>query len=567
MIERVVKRAELWAVALPIVSGAVATAAGAQVALPQLPSQSDISRERVPQSLPQTPEFDLRIQAPEKSAVPRSVDELQFQVREIKVEGAAHYPPAEVNALFAPLVGRTIALEDLREAAARLEARYRGDGYFLTRVFVPPQQVKGGVLIVRVVEGYVSTISVDAEDEGARRVLERLLRPLIGQRPTRLADIESRLLIINDMPGISGISVLRPSDDLGAAELVVTSRARPNRYHLTVSNSASDALGPWTFGASATLNRPFDRTGALDIAVSAGGRNMREVRSGSIRYAEPVGTSGLTASIGALAGIARPGGAIRALDVDSHVVSFSARLRYPLMRGRANSLFLDTGLSLNRTRTDALDTRIVTDRQTVGEVTLLWQQNGWLNGVTNMSVSLFHGLNMLGAMDRGARRPSVANFDPSFTKLSWMIQRSQALPNRFSAYAAVQGQYTRDTLLSGELITFGGPSIGRGYDPSLIAGDRGIGGIVELRYDPAFDLGQAVNNAQLYIFGDSARATTLANGTSPRFVEKVSSLGVGARFDLMQRIRVDAQLSDARRDLPGQSRRDPRFVISMGLSL
>ena len=499
--------------------------------------------------------------------MPRSVDELQFQVHAIRVEGAEHYPAAEVDGFFAPLVGRTIVLEDLRAAAARLEARYRGDGFFLSRVFIPPQQVKDGTLTVRVVEGYVSAVSVDAEDDGARRRIEKLLRPLVGQKPVRLTDIESRLLIINDMPGINGVSVLRPSDDLGAAERVVTSRARPNQYQQWVDNGSSKALGPWTFGANATLNRPFGRTGALDLAVAAGGRNVGEVRSGSIRYAEPIGTRGLTASIGALAGVARPGGAIRDLDVDSHVTSFAGRLRYPLVRGRANSLFVDAGLALNRTHTDVLGTRLISDKQTVGELTLIWQQNGWMDGLTNASLSLFKGLDILGAMDGDAPRPSVAGFDPNFTKLNWTIQRAQQLPDRFSAYAIIQGQYTRDTLLSGELISFGGSSIGRGYDPSAIAGDRGIGGTLELRYDANLDLGPVIGNPQLYVFGDAARATTRANGLQPRFTEKLSTLGFGVRFTLIDRIRVDAQLADARRDVLTEDRRDPRFVIRMGLSL
>lgn len=558
MNDRIVMQAGLWALALVLAQPAAAQA-------PRLPSDVDISRERVPLDVPPRPDFELRIQTPEKSAVPRSVDELQFAIRDIKVEGAAYYPAADVDSYFRPLIGQTITLEDLREAAMRLEARYRKDGFFLTRVFVPPQQVKDGTLIVRVVEGHVSTITVHADDDATRRRLERVLQPLVGRTPTSLTDVEGRLLTINDMPGINGMSVLRPGDELGGTDLVLTSRTRPNRYQLSLNNASSRELGPWTYGANATINRPFDRIGALDVALSVAG-DLRELWSGSIRYAEPLGASGLTASIGALVGVAKPGGRIRDLDVLSNLRSYSARLRYPLLRGRAMSLFLDAGLALNSSKTDALGARIIADRQTVAEVTLIWQQNGWGDGVTTASTSLYRGINAFGASDRGSPLASVANFDPGFTKLSWLVQRSQRLPGRFSAYASFQGQYTRDILLSGEMISFGGSTIGRAYDPSLIAGDRGIGGLIELRYDLATDFGASLDHVQLYAFGDAARSTSLANGALPKSVEHLSSLGVGVQFDLLKRLRVDTQLAHARIELPGGNKRDPRLVINIAFN-
>jgi hemolysin activation/secretion protein len=140
-----------------------------------------------------------------------------------------------------------------------LEQRYHNDGYFLTRVFVPPQLVKDGVLTVQVVEGYVSAVNVDAQDSGLKVRLARMLAPLIGEKPVKLADIETLLLTVNDMPGLIGSSVLRPSDQFGATELILTVRPRRNEYRFSVGNSASDSLGPWTWEAHATLNRAFGR--------------------------------------------------------------------------------------------------------------------------------------------------------------------------------------------------------------------------------------------------------------------------------------------------------------------
>ncbi len=542
----------------------LAGAANAQTAA-QLPSSSDISRARVPEPLPPTPTFDLRIEAPEKTAVPKAVDEIEFAVSAIAVDGATAFPKAQVDAFFQPLVGKQITLEELRTAASKLETLYRKEGYFLSRVFVPPQAVKSGVLRVQVVEGYISDVFVESGNASIRSRLASALKPLVGKRPIRLSDIEARLLVINDMPGISGSSVLRPGAELGASELVLTASPVDNQYALELSNSGSKELGPWVLSGSAIIANPLGRAGELSIGAGVGGGNLDEVRSASLRYAEPLGSNGAIVSLGGLVAKARPGGSIAALDVESFVTSIAGRLRQPLIRSRANSLFLDIGLALNRTRTDAAGARIVLDRSTVGEATLLYQQSGWLNGSTSVSASLFHGFDLFNANGRGAPLPSVAGFDPSFTRLAWSIQRTQLLPARFSLFGAVQGQYTKDTLISGELITFGGPNIGRGYDPALIAGDRGLGGVIELRYDLAWSPGKAIDGIQLYGFGDAARATTLAIGAAARSTDHIATLGAGVRVGILKRGRIDLQFADARRTVAGSTGRDPRVVVIASL--
>ena len=49
--------------------------------------QLNLSRERIANPLPTTPRVDLRILAPEKSPVPKAVDELEFTVAGVEVEG------------------------------------------------------------------------------------------------------------------------------------------------------------------------------------------------------------------------------------------------------------------------------------------------------------------------------------------------------------------------------------------------------------------------------------------------------------------------------------------------
>ncbi|MDQ3139791.1 MAG: hypothetical protein M3Q15_03610 [Pseudomonadota bacterium] len=533
----------------------------AQVTPPALPRQSDISRERVTLPVPETPNFDLSIQAPERAAIPRAVDAVEFQVRAFVVEGATAFSAAQVDAFFTPLTGRTIGLEAVRDATAKLENLYRENGYFLSRVFVPPQQIENETLKIRVIEGYIGDLYVEGMDERSRAAVRRLLAPLLARKPIDLASVERRLLTLNDLPGISGTSVLRQGAETGASDLVVSLVQPRNFYQLSVNNSGSKILGPWGYGANANLNRPFNLPGVLNLGISAGGRKLEAVRTAIARYSVALGSQGLIGSLGAIVARAKPAGSLRPLDIQNDLLSVSARGRYPIMRGRTQSLFAETGLSVNRSKTDIFGQELVDDRTTVGDVGLIYQQSGWLDGATTASVNYFQALPILGAMEESAPLPSVLDFDADFSRITVAIQRSQALPDNFSALLSAQGQYTDSKLLSGELISFGGPAIGRGYDPSAITGDRGLGALAELRYDAPLSK-SGFNNAQFYTFFDGAHTISLATPMVERSTDRIRSLGAGVRLYHRYGL-VDVQVADAQRRIGGSdARSDPRFLIS-----
>ena len=507
--------------------------------------------------------YDFRIQNPEKSAVPRAVDEVEFSISIIQVSGANHFPKSEVDAFFAPLVGRKIVLQDLRDAAQKLEDLYRSKGFFLTRVFIPPQKVEGGALQVQVLEGYIGDVFVDGPNPSSTRLIEKLMASVPKDRPTRFSNLERHMLLINDIPGLAGTTLLQQGGALGSSELLVSAVKVPNQYRATLSNTSSELVGPLSYSLGGTISQPFGRPGALDLTLSSAGQQLRELRSVSARYAMPIGAHGLVGSFGGLIAFARPGGAIKDLDVRSRVMSFNGRLRMPLIRSRKNSIYLEIGAALNRNETNILGELLTDDRSTVAEATLSWQQANWLNGDTNASVSLFQGLVVLGANDATAPKPSVSGFQPRFQRVVYTLARNQRLTPSVSAQLNLQGQYSTDRLASGELVSFGGPAIGRGYDPSVITGERGMGVSGELRYALPFAAERLIEGVQLYTFADYANATTLATEIADKQTNHISSLGLGVRMLIFGRFNFDFQGAQARLKLVAAENISARFNLNV----
>lgn len=534
-----------------------------------VPADADTSRLRpAPLPLPSVPNFDLRIETPEKSAVPKAVDELAFHVGDVVVEGVQLYPKSVVNGFFQPLIGQRARLSDIREAADKLEARYRQDGFFLVRAFIPPQQVKDGVFRVRVIEGYIESVSAEGGSEAARNLVEKILEQVVNKKPIDLPTLERALLIMNDMPGLRGSGVLRQGTELGASELVVSITDLPSRnFVIGINNTASKIMGEFATLTNLTINNPFEyQPGQLALGLNASA-DFQRLRALNARYATAIGADGLVFSFGGLVANARPGGSLQALGIESNSSSFSPRLRYALIRGRVLSAYIEAGLSLNQSRTTLLSSELTLDRSTVFDTSLSIIDNR-TEGSTEASIGLARGTSLFGANDNTAVNPSVQGFTPSFTKLRINVARYQSLPNFFSVQFASQSQWTTDKLLAGEQIFFGGTGLGRAYDTGAVVGDRGIGILLEVRRDILPEQWRALQDGKLqfYVFTDYAYASLLANPSTNQATTSnwLQSVGAGLRYKNDTGLSIDFLVADARRVIRSTDpRNDPRILISI----
>src|SRR5665213_1947668 len=120
-----------------------------------LPGAVQPGRDRALPQPPAEPDFDFSIETPGRSAVSRSVDEVSFTLKVIRITGAKTIDPAEFSKLYAKLLGKQVKLSDILDIADQIEQLYRDQGYLLVRAYVPPQRVRDGVFTINVVEGHI----------------------------------------------------------------------------------------------------------------------------------------------------------------------------------------------------------------------------------------------------------------------------------------------------------------------------------------------------------------------------------------------------------------------------
>ena len=410
-----------------------------------------------------------------------------FMIREIQVEGVTAFPTEAIRALTNPLEGKNGTLADLSKVAQTIEQLYRSEGFVLSRALVPPQAADEGRFKIRVIEGYVGSITVESADADLRRRVEGRLAPLLVQRPISVGALERALLLVNDLPGLNAIGTLRPGQEQGAADLLVAAREDRVQAGASINNRGSKSVGPYMLSLDAAYSGLFGLGEQIGLTLSQT-PELRQSSNIGARWSQPLDFLGLAEEgvsfvLNANYGFGEPGGRLRALAVKTASLSVGPRLIWPAVKQRDRSVTVETGFTVNETGVDALGQPLFRDGWRTVDLRGTWVELDALDlgGVTSLSLGWVQGLDGLGAKRMGGATVARAEANPSFGKATWELRHVQPLPENFSLALTLTGQEATTPMVAAEQFTFGGARIGRGLDPADLSGDRGYAASIELR--------------------------------------------------------------------------------------
>ena len=506
---------------------------GAMAMAQTLPGSADPGRvkERLEENRPLEKEsLQPKILPAPESQTPPAVQE-GFTLRQVTVEGATAFLPAELEPLYTPLLGQKASLETLEFIAKQITRYYQESGYLLSRAVIPAQNVRSGAVRIQVIEGYVSRVRV----EGAETVPDRLglidstKQRLLAMRPLHGPTLERYLLALSDSGAASANAVIEalPASNAPVGAVGLLLRITPVTLHggITVDNFGSRFAGPWEASANTAFSPGFgfDRLSLNALASLP----LDEVQFVSAAYDLLLSPSGTKATIEANYSTSTPGYTLAANDIDSSAYGMALRLSHPLILNRATHLTTEAAFEFKDTTTDVLRNELYTDHiRALRLTTSLAHADTW-DGTSYGLLRLSHGLDILGARETGSPNLSRAEGHSDFTKLEASLSRVQQIARSWQVYGGVSGQYAWNPLLSTEEFGYGGQSFGRAYDPSEITGDHGLAGSVELRYGGLPALGEVLR-FQPFGFYDIGKVWNRDNGIDED--TSGASAGLGTRF-------------------------------------
>ena len=429
--------------------------------------------------------------------------------------------------MYQDLIGHEISLLDLYKLRDTITAKYRRDGYVLSLALIPAQRITSGIVHLALVEGYVGSVHFEGPYTDSFGILRDYAERIQAARPLRAEVLERYVMLMDDLPGISVHTVLKPtkSGEPGS-DLTVAIERKAVGATANIDNRGSSTVGPYQFDAGVDLNDQlgvFDQTSIRGIITP----QISELRYIDIAHTEQLGLDGTTLVVGLRRNWSVPGGETRASLVKSDSSTLRTGLAYPLIRSRSETLRLTGDLTLRNSLTTSNSGPQSSDRVRMISLGTSWDVSDAWQGSNLVQFGAHRGFDVLGAnIDDKSRQDNAL----TFTKLTLTAQRVQPLPERFSVLMAFDSQYTPDRLTSAEQFGVGGKVYGRAFDSSDITGDKGASVKAELQYTP--DLGiPNLSYSQFFVFSDYGKTWNYVEDHSQTY-QYVASAGIGFRIGL-----------------------------------
>ncbi|MBY8828903.1 ShlB/FhaC/HecB family hemolysin secretion/activation protein [Hephaestia mangrovi] len=387
------------------------------------------------------PEAPLALPSDIIRQAPPGSESLFVTLGDLTVSGGT-LAPQTMAMLRSRLIGKRISVAQVFAAAQDAEAAEARAGRVLVRVVVPQQDIADGkTLRLMVVEGFVESVDLSGVPKAVRARIAGLLAGLQDRRDVELAQLERKLTLAADTPGVTLRSALKPGKQPGGVVLQVAADWRPITGLVSFDNSLPSALGHDSFGIGVNLNSVLGAgeliyLRAYGLPNGGGGTGFldatprdRTLAAGAIL---PLGHDGLTLTVEGTDARTAPRHSDLLPGFASHFQRLSYTLRYPVVRRRALTVGVEGRFDVEDDRVRIISPIVLPvskDKLRVARAAA--DVSAWLpaGGLASARIELSLGINGLGARSAADATPidplSRAGTDADFRKLLFTGSISQ----------------------------------------------------------------------------------------------------------------------------------------------
>jgi len=414
---------------------------------------------------------EMEVEQRNSPLTPKS-DNVRIIVKNINIAGAHAYSQVSLLGLTGFKPESELTLSDLRGMASKITEYYHRNGYFVARAYLPAQEIKDGIVIIAVIEGHYGSVTLLNKTNLSSALANNILSGLNNGDLIASAPLESRLLLLSDLPGVRIKSTLAPGASVGSSDLIVniTSEQRVTGS-VDADNAGNRYTGANRIGATVNLNDP---TGHGDVAT------LRALSSGS-------GLSYERAAYQLQIGKVKTGLAYSNLEYalgqefESLQANGSANIAslygsYPFIRSRNNNLYIQLAYDAKTFKDKVNVTSSITDKQ--ASVLMSSLIGDFRDGVGGGSLNSYSLTWVAGKID--LQTPAMQSLDAvtvqsdgGYSKLGINAMRLQSMNEYISIYTLINGQVASKNLDVSEKMELGGMNAVRAYPEGEAYADQG----------------------------------------------------------------------------------------------
>ncbi|CAK0781378.1 Peptide transporter [Gammaproteobacteria bacterium] len=444
-----------------------------------LPSAGSQLQQIPPTFIPPKAVPKTLVEPSKAPAVPPS-SQMKILVSSLRVTGQTLYSEATLIAIMGFIPGRELTLSDLRGMASKIAEFYHRNGYFIAQAYLPAQEIKDGMVTIAVIEGHYGSVTLRNQTKLSNILANELLEGLNHGDTIAIAPLESRLLLLSDLPGVNVKSSLVPGASVGASDLIVD--VTPGE-RITGSVEADNAGNRYTganrVGATVNINNLAGYGDVVTLRALTSGAGLTYGRAS---YQGQLGKTTLGVAYTALQ--YQLGEEFESLHANGTAQIASIYGSYPLIRSRNTNLYVLVDFDAKSFQDKEDLTSTVTDKNAQVLMTSLYgnhRDSFGGGGLSTYSLTL-----TFGHLD--IRTPAARTFDTlgpqtngNYEKLGFHAARLQNVTETISLYGVVNGQFASKNLDISEKMGLGGAYAVRAYPLGEGYVDRGYVATLEAR--------------------------------------------------------------------------------------
>ena len=535
--------------------------------------QSDLERKKAALQSKgvKAPKIEMEEQKP--AAPP--VSGASFILRDIKITGMTIFNPDDFKPLYQKYIDKEITFKEVSDIVDQIKSKYKEKGYLTTNVYVPEQQILGGVIEIRVVEGKMGRLLIEGNKWFTKNIIEKYLHAKKNEI-LNILTLQKDLLRLNQNPDLEVKTVITAGEEPQTSDIILKVQDKfPYHVGTSVDDQGTRLSGKYRASVSGrstnlTANNDFFFYNSVVSADSSGD---------FFTYVIPMDTRGTKFGFDFSYFTSKVGREFRGFDIVGNSWYYIPHVTGEIYLSEALQVSADAGLRIESIKKLQGSKITVNEQLRIPYYKLdMSRMDSFLGGgQTTFSPEISFGTgDFLGASRENQLKSSRLGTDGYYFKYVHSLRRVQRMP--WESYMLLRHQFqgASHTLPSSEQFQLGGESTVRGYPEGDYLCD--IGALVSAdwvfptyfipkEYKLPYDETPLRNEIQPVIFADMGGGYIKTKMVSEKGCKFLMGVGGGVRINFYNKFIARIEFAQAIGATPTANSGPSNFHISVNFEI
>lgn len=191
-------------------------------------------------------------------------------IKQVVIEDNSVICDEEIQGWIQGFCDQQLCIADIYQICRTIDQNYAARGYFLSRSYPPPQEIRDGVLVIKVLEGKIGNIRIEGNQYYSTKFIYKYFRPFCRQ-PLHYDEFIEALLLLNENTDLSAGVLFEKGAEVGTADLIVrVIDKRPIHLYLNENNYGRDLTTSTQLGGRFDYGNLIFQGDTLSVAEVVG---------------------------------------------------------------------------------------------------------------------------------------------------------------------------------------------------------------------------------------------------------------------------------------------------------